>query len=171
MVGLYGDAVPAGRRLPAFAFTLKVVSEALWPQVHAVGEQHRPALPGSLSPELFHLWGNSSGSPRLAGCSSGSLELGGLSKRGNLGGQGSWHPPSQLMLVMGTQACCLGAALLAPSAPSPESLVGPAEPTLKNTGSGEVLQHCTGHRRAFCSVLERFWLFAWSRAFPGEQSG
>lgn len=46
VVGLYGDAVPAGRWLPAFAFMLKVVSEALWPQVRAAGEQYLPALPG-----------------------------------------------------------------------------------------------------------------------------
>lgn len=54
VVGLYGDAVPAGRWLPAFAFMLKVVSEVLWPQVHAAISQ---PFQGSPSPELLHLWG------------------------------------------------------------------------------------------------------------------
>lgn len=67
--------------------------------------------------------------------------------------------------------CWLRAALLAYSAPS-QSLVGPAEPTLRNIGSREVLQHCTGHRTAFCSILEHFWLFVCLvQSLPGEQSG
>lgn len=70
----------------------------------------------------------------------------------------------------GDSGWCLRPALLASSAPSPESLVGPAEPTLRNVGSSEVLQDSfplhPGGLLAFCLVQSLPWGAEWLMCSP-----
>lgn len=98
VVGLCADAIPAGRYfLPSNKkwFQRHCGPECMWQE----GNVTHP-FQGPPSPESFNLW-ESSVSSWLAAW---SLELGSPSERGNLGEEGSCHPPFWWMLVTGIEA-------------------------------------------------------------------